>query len=278
MLLRRLAGPGQGDGVVRRRVALAELAALPDPRVRGVRGPVWRPPGCSPCPTVTSRWPTRRCSASWPRLREWLAEDATARDVQRRLTSAVGRLGARRTGTPPCCGPVRGCRRPADLVARAPEELTGAEVAFVEASTARLDAERAEAEERARTAQRQNTRLRRLLAGLGITLAVALVAGPARGRVAGARPQAQRRTATAQRLAATALSEDYLAERMLTAVEAVRTEESPQTVGALLSVLDGSSAALQRWGPGIGCSTSMPQPAGSSRTPPRPLRTSSRWT
>ena len=40
ILLRRLAGPGQGDGVVRRRVALAELDALPDPRVRGVRGPV----------------------------------------------------------------------------------------------------------------------------------------------------------------------------------------------------------------------------------------------
>ena len=47
----------------------------------------------------------------------------------------------------------------------------------MEASSARLDAEREEAQERARVTSRQNTRLRRLLAGLGITLAVALLAG-----------------------------------------------------------------------------------------------------
>ena len=97
------------------------------------------------------------------------------------------------------------------------------------------------------SAQRQNTRLRRLLAGLGITLAIALIAGLL-ALASREQAQAQGVTATAQRLAATALSEDYLVERMLTAVEAVRTEESPQTVGALLSVLDGSSAALKRWG------------------------------
>ena len=94
-------------------------------------------------------------------------------------------------------------------------------------------------------ASRQNTRLRRLLAGLGITLAVALLAGALAVR-SGTEAAAQRETATAQRLAATAISEDYLAQRMLTAVAGVRTEESPQTVGALLSVLAANPAIVDR--------------------------------
>lgn len=243
VLLRRLAGPGHGDGVVRRRVALDELAALPDPRVRECVDRL----AAARLLTVSNGHVEVAHEAlfrSWPRLRGWLADDATARDVQRRLATAAAEWD--RDGRDPALL-WTGARLSAatDLLARTPEELTGPEVAFVEASTARLDAEWAAAEEQARTAQRQNSRLRRMLAGLGVTLAVALIAG---GLAVAARSQARDRevTATAQRLAADALTRDDLARRVLTAVEAVRTEESPQTVGSLLSVLAASGPAIDR--------------------------------
>ncbi len=243
VLLRRLAGPGQGDGVVRRRVSLTELEALPDPLVRACVEPLAR----DRLLMVSDGHVEVAHEAlfrSWPRLRDWLAEDASARDGQRRLTVAAAEWD--REGREP--GGLWGGARLAsavELVATRPEEFTGLEVTFVEAGTAKLDAERADAEQRARVAQKQNTRLRRVLAGLGITLAMALVAG---GLAILSRNEAdaQRTHATAQRLAATAISEDYLADRMLTAVEAVRTQASPQTVGALLSVLDANPAIVDR--------------------------------
>lgn len=243
VLLRRLAGPGQGDGVVRRRATLAELESLPDPLVRAVVDPLAE----ARLLTVSDGHVEVAHEAlfrAWPRLRDWLAEDDVARDVQRRITSAAVEWD--REGREPA-GLWVGARLASavELLAARPGEFTGVEAAFVEASAARLDAERTAAEERARVASRQNTRLRRLLAGLGITLAVALLAGALAVR-SGNEAAAQRETATAQRLAATAISEDYLAPRMLTAVAGVRTEESPQTVGALLSVLAANPAIIDR--------------------------------
>ena len=242
-LLRRLAGPGQGDGVVRRRVALDELAALPDPRVRECVDRL----AAARLLTVSDGHVEVAHEAlfrSWPRLREWLAEDATTRDVARRLTTAAAEWDRDGRDSALLWSGAR-LSAATDLVARAPGELTATEVAFIEASAARLDAERVEAEARARTAQRQNTRLRRLLAGVGVTLAVALLAG-ALAIVSRNEATAQRRTATAQRLAADALTRDDLARRVLTAVEAVRSEESPQTVGSLLSVLATAGSVIDR--------------------------------
>jgi WD40 repeat protein len=243
VLLRRLAGPGQGDGVVRRRTALAELESLPDPLVRAVVDPLAeaRLLAVSDGHVEVAHEALFR---SWPRLREWLAEDATARDVQRRITVAAAEWDREGQESAGLWGGAR-LASAVELLAARPEEFTSVEAAFVEASAAKLDAERADAEERARVASRQNTRLRRLLGGLGITLAVALLAGALAVR-SGSEAAAQRETATAQRLAATAISEDYLAQRMLTAVAGVRTEESPQTVGALLSVLAANPAIIDR--------------------------------
>lgn len=245
VLLLRLAGPGEGEGVVRRRVPRSELAALPDPRVLACVDPL----ADARLLTVTDGHVEVAHEAlfrSWPRLREWLAEDAVTRDVQRRLTLAAGEWDAAGRDPADLWSGAR-LSSAAELLETKPEQFTSLEADFVEASQARLDAERREAEERARVAQRQNRRLRGLLAGLAVVLAIALVAGVL---AVSSREQAQAQevTATAQRLAATALSEDYLVDRMLTAVEAVRTEESAQTVGALLSVLDHSSAALHRFG------------------------------
>jgi DNA-binding SARP family transcriptional activator/WD40 repeat protein len=244
VLLRRLAGPGRGDGVVRRRVALDELAALPDPRVWACVDRL----AAARLLTVSDGYVEVAHEAlfrSWPRLRGWLAEDASARDVARRLSTAAADWD--RDGRDPALL-WTGARLSAavDLLARTPEELTGTEVAFVEDATARLDAQRVEAEERARTAQKQNTRLRRILTGLGVTLALALLAGTL-AVVSRNEAAAQRNTATAQRLAAAAPTRPYLADRMLTAVEAVRTEASPATVGSLLSVVTGAGPVVDRF-------------------------------
>jgi WD40 repeat protein len=85
-----------------------------------------------------------------------------------------------------------------------------------------------------------------MLAGVGVTLAVALLAGTL-AVVSRNEATAQRQTATAQRLAAAAQTKPYLADRMLTAVEAVRTEESPETLGSLLSVVAGAGPVVERF-------------------------------
>jgi DNA-binding SARP family transcriptional activator/WD40 repeat protein len=245
LLLTRLAGPGDGDSVTRRRVAVAELAALPDPRI----------PRClevftdARLVTVSDGYVEVAHEAlfrSWPRLRDWLGEDAAGRRVQQRLTQAAAEWehehrdpaslwsGARLAGA-------------VDLAATRPDELTALEHEFVEASSARVTAERDAAVQQAGRARRQNRRLRLLLVGVVAALVAALVAGLL-ATVARREAEDQRRTATAQRLAATALTRDYLADRLLTAVEAVRVEESPQTVGALLSTLDTSRQVLARRG------------------------------
>ena len=243
VLLLRLAGAGEGDAVVRRRVSLKELSDLTDPCVLDYVGPLAE----ARLLTISDGHVEVAHEAlfrSWPRLAGWLAEDAAARDIRRRVTPAVAEWEAdgRNDSYLWSGGRLLGA---AELLTARPEQFTSAESDFIAASTARAESERRRTLEQVRTAQRQNRRLRVLLAGLAGALVVALVAG---GMAAESRNAARDRgtTATAQRLAATALTSDFLVDRMLTAVEAVRTEESPQTIGALLSVLDGSSAALAR--------------------------------
>jgi DNA-binding SARP family transcriptional activator/energy-coupling factor transporter ATP-binding protein EcfA2 len=243
VLFRRLAGPGADDRVTRRQVGLDELAALPDPAVLG----------CVP-PLAAARLLTisdgrvevahESVFRSWPRLREWLADDAVARDLLRRV--GVGAAEWIDDGREPALL-WSGARQlaAADLLARHPEGFTAAEAAFVRAGTQRAEAQAVDALAQAQDARRQNRRLQALLVGLVGALAIALCAS-ALAVHARDDARARGRTADAQRLAATALTDPDLASRMLTAVEAVRTEESPQTVGALLSVLAASGAVLAR--------------------------------
>lgn len=248
-LFGRLAGPGEGEHVTRRRMPLSELEALSDHRVRECVEPLAR----ARLLTVSDGEVEVAHEAlfrSWPRLRDWLAEDAAARDLLRRIGHAAAEWDAE--GREPA-GLWAGARlgTAADLLAARPEDFTSLEREFVAESVAAVDAHTEEALAQARVARRRNRRLRGLLGAMAATLVVALVAGSV---AAGASREARARsvTATAQRLAATALTEPNLALRMLTAVESVRTEESPQTRGALLSVLEGSSAALGRLGASSG--------------------------
>jgi WD40 repeat protein len=241
-LLLRLAGPGVGDAVTRRRVPIGEVTALPDPQIR---------------PVVDALADARLLSVSeghvevahealfreWPRLRAWLTDDAAGRAVARRLAIAAGEWDAEdREGELLW----RGARLAAalDFALDHPQELTPTEHAFLDAGQRRLDAQRAADQERAATAARQNRRLRRLLVGICLLLVVALVAGLLATR-ARTRAQAAATSADARRLAATALTEDYVDRGLLDAVEGVNEQRSPETLGALLSVLSRSQPAVR---------------------------------
>ena len=98
------------------------------------------------------------------------------------------------------------------------------------------DAATRDAEQRAAAAQRQNRRLRWLLGGIAVLLVVAVVVGVI--ALARATPRAGRDdSAQAKRLAAQSLTEQHPDLALLSAVEAVRTEASPETYGALLTLL-----------------------------------------
>ena len=117
------------------------------------------------------------------------------------------------------------------------DEVTAREGEFLAAAQSRAEAEQRDAEQRAVMAASQNRRLRRLLGGLAAVAGARTarradrLAGPA-----GCEPRS-RASADAKRLAATSLTEDYLDLALLSAVEAVRSERSPETTGALLTLL-----------------------------------------
>ncbi|HSI92804.1 MAG TPA: BTAD domain-containing putative transcriptional regulator, partial [Jiangellaceae bacterium] len=165
ILLLRLAGPGEGEAVTRRRVPLARLSDLPDDRVRAVVDPLAdaRLLSVSADHVEVAHEALFR---EWPRLRAWLEEDAAGRAVQRRLTVAAEEWDAAGRDAAELW---RGTRLAAgvEFAATHPDEVTEIEHTFLEASLAQQDAERRAAEERAAVATRKNRQLRWLLSVLG---------------------------------------------------------------------------------------------------------------
>jgi hypothetical protein len=171
----------------------------------------------------------------WPRLGAWLDEDAEARRLHAHLIA--GTRGWEAAGRDP--GELyRGARLAAALDWAGPHgsELNASERAFLEASRAR-------AERAAERQRRANRRLRALLVSLAVLLAVAVVAGAAAVSQRGdARDAAL--AADAQRLGAQALTDDRLDHALLLALTGVALDETPATLGSLLSVLQRSPAEL----------------------------------
>ena len=184
LLLLRLTGPGDGAGVTRRRVPLSEVESLAAP---AGFAQVVEELAAARLLTVSDGHVEVAHEAlfrEWPRLRGWLVEDAAGRAVQRRLAVAAsewdadGReASALWTGTRLASGP-RGARGPARRAdprrARLPRRRTGA----------RSTPSSARPRSAPRSTARQNRRLRWLVAGIGVVLVAALVAGPARLAVA----------------------------------------------------------------------------------------------
>jgi len=192
--------------------------------------------------------------SEWPRLREWLAEDAQGRQLRLHLTEASKQW--ERSGREP--GELyRGARLSAtlDWATLHGRQLNDLEREFVAASR---DASEREVQRQRRT----NRRLRGLLVGVAVFLVLALVAGSlalvqrgqARRSAQLARAQSVRARreaidALSQRLGAQALDQKDLSLSLLLAREGVAIHDSVQTRGYLLSALERSPDAVRVFRP-----------------------------
>ena len=164
----------------------------------------------------------------WPTLRGWLEEDREGLRLHRRLGDAARIWEA--AGRDPT-DLYRGTRLGAALewAQEHPDALNATERAFLDASVAESDRER-------RAQIRANRRLRALLAGAGVLLAAAVVAGLLAFRESdNARDSA--RTAVAQRLGAQALIDDRLDRSLLLAQAGRVLDDTVVTRSHLLSAL-----------------------------------------
>jgi WD40 repeat protein/DNA-binding SARP family transcriptional activator len=239
-ILLRLAGPGEGEAVVRRRVPLNEVTHSGDERERRVLDAL-----------ADQRLLTKAEDAvevaheallrEWPRLRGWLEEDVQGRALHRHLIGAArewetagrdaGELyrGARLTGA-------------LDWAREHHADLNQLEREFLEASRAAAEREVADARRRAEREARSNRRLRGLLAGLATVLVLALVAGGLALTLRG-RAERQALVADSRRLGAQALLEDELDRSLLLARQAIALDDSLETRSDLLAALLRSPAA-----------------------------------
>jgi WD40 repeat protein/DNA-binding SARP family transcriptional activator len=219
----RLTGDGEGGGVVRRRVQLAELEHarelvhhLADRRLLTVS-------------QGTVEVAHEALLREWPRLRSWLEEDVQGRRLLRQISDAAREWEDE--GRDPAAL-YRGARLSAALEWRAAhdDELNERERAF-------LDAARV-------AGQRAHRRLQLVLAGVGALLVVAVLAGIVALEQRG-NARAEALSAQAQRLGAQALTADALDRSLLLARQAVALEDSAATRSNLLSALVRSPAAVK---------------------------------
>jgi class 3 adenylate cyclase len=209
-LLLRLAGEGAAGAVVRRRVALSQLEGQSDQDVWAVLE-VLSDRRLVTMSATTVEVAHEALLREWPRLRGWLEEDAQGRRVQRHLADAARDWDER--GRDP--GDLyRGARLAIALEWRAGHELelTPTERVFLDASRA--------------AAERAQRRLRIVLAGVAVLLAVAVAGGlVALHQRSTARSEA--RAAEAQRIGVQALTEPDLDRSLLLARQGVALDDSP---------------------------------------------------
>jgi len=227
-LFTQLVTTGDDADDLRRRATLEELADVDPAVVEAYRAsrlivtdhhPVTREPTVEVAHEALLR--------EWPRLVAWIDEDRDAIRIRR----GIGLAAAEWQDAPDDESILlRGTRlAAADEVART-LRLTSGEQDFLTASRELADRERLEAERRATHQRRQNRRLRRLLAGVGILLVAALVAGVLAVQQS-RRSEREAAAATQARLLADAerLATSDRDLSMLLAAEAARRE--PGTVG-----------------------------------------------
>ena len=226
-ILLRLAGEGEGDAAVRRRVPLTELDADQDERIADVLAAL----AADRLVTIGEGEVEVAHEAllrEWPRLRGWLEEDAHGRHLHRQLGTAAREwdAGGRDPGEL-----YRGARLASALDWRTAHEpeLNATERAFLAASRA--------------ASERSQRRLRLGLAGMACLALVAAIAGLVALNERGhARDEAV--AADAQRLGAQALLEDNLDRSLLLARQGMALDDSAQTRGNLLAALLKSPAAI----------------------------------
>jgi DNA-binding SARP family transcriptional activator/WD40 repeat protein len=233
-ILLRLAAPGDGDTMVRRRAPRAELAAV----------------GGGDLDAVLSTLTAHRLVnvgdgaveiaheavlAEWPRLREWLTEDLAGLRLHRTLTAAAT---AWASGGRAQEDLLRGVRLSAAVEWAGPRtaDLTPLEAEFLAASGEAADRAVRQLRARARAQSRANRRLRWLVVALVAALAGAVAAGGA-ALVQRDRAEERTRAAHGRELAARSATEADLDRSLLLAVAATRVDDSPAATGALMSAL-----------------------------------------
>ena len=235
----RLTEPGEGTEDTRRRVPLRELAAGSETAsaVNDLLDKLVQTRLVT-ADEGTVQFAHEALIREWPRLRGWLNEDREGLLVHRHLTRSTQSWEA--MGRDP--GELyRGARLVAALDwADGRADLTADERAFLEASGAVQERELRDARRRAR-------RLRIMLAGVVVLLALALVAGA----VALVQRSHARHTATvAQAGRLSAQSREVVAKHpdlaLLLALEAGRLDDSVDSRGALLGALQHGSR-IRAW-------------------------------
>jgi class 3 adenylate cyclase/WD40 repeat protein len=233
-ILLRLAGPGEGESAVRRRVPLSEFDAERSPEVAGV------------LEVLTARRIVTVSDGAvevaheallreWPRLQGWLEEDREGRRLRQHLIVASREWVDR--GKDP--GELyRGARLSAalDYTTDHTLELNELEREFV--TTSRAQSQRELIRQR-----RQNRRLRGLLGGVAVLLILALVAGGV-ALVQRQSAAAAARQALARQIGAEALTDPRIDQAMLLARQAVLLDDNSQTEGTLLATLLRSPAVV----------------------------------
>lgn len=170
---------------------------------------------------------------TWPRLRQWLSDDAVGRRIFRHLTDSAQAWES--LGRPES-ELYRGGRLEIALDWRAAghDRLSAVEGAF-------LDASAEQAQRVQKDLASRNRRLRSLLSGAAVLLAVALVAGflaVDNSRSARSAERASRHTALVSQSAALRSSDRALAA--LLAVEAYRQDPDAKAYAALMGTFSGS--------------------------------------
>jgi WD40 repeat protein/DNA-binding SARP family transcriptional activator len=240
-LLLRLAGPGEGQAVTRRRVPLAELDLERD------QPTAWALEVLTEGRLLTVSEATVEVAheallREWPRLRGWLEEDVQGRALHRHLTQAAQEWDA--AGRDP--GALyRGVRLTAalDWARDHRADLNDMERGFLDAGRVAAEHEVADARRRAEHEARTSRRLRGLLAGLAAVLVLAFVAGGL-ALVLRGRAEHQTLVADSRRLGAQALTQGDLDRSLLLAMEALRLDDSVETRSALLASLLRSPQAI----------------------------------
>jgi WD40 repeat protein/DNA-binding SARP family transcriptional activator len=174
----------------------------------------------------------------WPRFTAWLEESREERRFRAHLGTSAREWAAR--GRDPA-ELYRGARLASalDWSRQHAGELDELEREFIGTS-------RDEGERELRSQRRQNRRLRALLAGVAVLLALALVAG-ALALVARANANHSATTALANSLGAQAVADPNLDQAMLLGVEAVKLAPSERTEGDLLTALLRAPAAIRTY-------------------------------
>jgi WD40 repeat protein/class 3 adenylate cyclase len=229
-VLLRLAS-GEGESLSRRRVPMQELEPDTDP-VRGAVLARFVEDRLLTAGEGTVEVAHEALLREWPRLRAWLEEDAEGRAVRQHLTDASTQW-------------TRGERDPSELLRGARlsaamdwatlhgRELNRTEQEFLAES-------RSAAEGEVQRQQRTNRRLRGLLAGVAVFLALALVAGGlalvqrSHARNAATRAERAATTSLANTLGSEGINEPRLDRGLLLAREAVNINLSDETKSDLL--------------------------------------------